>query len=451
MKITFLGAVEEVTGSKYLIEQKDTKILVDCGLFQGSYKTSKRNWDEFPLDPASITAVVLTHAHIDHTGYLPLLVKNGFRGKIYCSQATYELCQILLIDNGNIQEENARRFNERKDAQTTMAQPLYTKTDAEYALRYFQVMDYDTAFNIGSFSVILIRCSHIIGSSFVIVSDGKSKLSFSGDLGGPNQLIMKGPSYLKQTDYLVLESTYGDRLHEEGDPIGMLGQIINDAVAHSGIVLIPAFAVGRTQTLLYCLYQLKQKKIIPDIPVFLDSPMAISVTELFCDFPEDYTLPEVLCKDILNVAIPTPSVENSKHLDNLKGSAIIIAGSGMMEGGRMLHHLKNYISDPKCTLVLVGYQAEGTRGSDLFGGTKEIKLFGQTYEVHAKIKILDLFSAHADYKEILEWLSHFEQAPKKTFLTHGELESAQSLKEKIEQRLGWKVIIPKLKESFDLD
>lgn len=451
MKITFLGATQEVTGSKYLIEQEDIKLLVDCGLFQGSYKTSKRNWDEFPLDPATINAVVLTHAHIDHTGYLPLLVKNGFRGKVYCSKATYELCEILLLDNGNIQEENAKRFNERKDAQTVAAQPLYTKADAEYALRYFQIMDYDTAFSIGAFTVTLIRCSHIIGSSFVIVSDGKSKLSFSGDLGGPNQLIMKGPSYLKQTDYLVLESTYGDRLHEEGDPIGMLGDIINEAVAHSGMVLIPAFAVGRTQTLLYCLYQLKQKKIIPDIPVFLDSPMAISVTELFCDFKEDYTLPTDLCHEILSSATFTPRVEDSKHLDNLKGSAIIIAGSGMMEGGRMLHHLKNYISDPKCTLVLVGYQAEGTRGSDLFGGAKEIKLFGNTYEVHAKIKTVDLFSAHADYNEILEWLSHFEHGPKKVFLTHGELESAQSLKQKIEQRFGWKVVIPKYQESFDLE
>lgn len=451
MKITFLGAVEQVTGSKYLIEKEDTKLLVDCGLFQGSYQTTKRNWDKFPIDPASINAVVLTHAHIDHTGYLPLLIKNGFKGKVYCSQATFELCQILLIDNGNIQEENAKRFNERKDPKTPAAQPLYTKADAEYALRYFQVIDYDTVFNIGAFSITLIRCSHILGSSFVVVSDGKSKLTFSGDLGGPNQLIMKAPSYLKQTDYLVLESTYGDRLHEDSDRIGMLGQIINEAVKQNGIILIPAFAVGRTQTILYCLYQLKQKKIIPDIPIFLDSPMAISVTELFCDFKEDYTLPTNLCREILGSASYTPRVEDSKQLDNLKGSAIIIAGSGMMEGGRMLHHLKNYISDPKTTVVLVGYQAEGTRGSELFGGAKEIQLFGQRIEVHAKIKTLDLFSAHADYNEILEWLSHFEHAPKKVFLTHGELKSAQALKVKIEQRFGWQVVIPKFEESFDLE
>ena len=378
-------------------------------------------------------------------------MKKGFRGKIYCSQGTFELCEILLIDNGNIQEENAKRFNEHKGDHVPDMQPLYNRTDAEYALRFFQVVDYEAPFKIGAFSITLVRCSHIIGSSFVIVSDGKNKLTFSGDLGGPNQLIMKAPTPLTHTDYLVLESTYGDRIHEEGDPIALLGQIINEAIAHGGMILIPAFAVGRTQTLLYCIYQLKQKKIIPDIPVFLDSPMAISVTKLFCDFKEDYTLPVDLCQDILHTATYTRTVDESKHLENLKGPAIIIAGSGMMEGGRMLHHLQNYISDPNSTLVLVGYQASGTRGSDLFGGAKQIKLFGRMYDVLAKVKVLDLFSAHADYKEILEWLAHFQKAPKKVFLTHGELEAAQALKVKIEQRFGWDVVVPKLKESYDLD
>lgn len=451
MKITFLGAAEEVTGSKTLIEQSDTKLLVDCGLFQGSYKTSKRNADEMSFDPASINAIILTHAHIDHSGYIPLLVKNGFKGKIYCSKATYKLCEILLIDNGNIQEENAKRFNTYKDAKTPESVPLYTRADAEYSLRFFKVIDFDTPLSIGVFRITLIRCSHIIGSSFVIVSDGKNKLSFSGDLGGPNQLIMKGPEPLTQTDYLVLEATYGDRLHQESDPIEALGKIINQTIEHGGTVLIPAFAVGRTQTILYCIYQLKQKKMIPDIPVYLDSPMAISVTELFCDYKDDYTLPVNECKDIMSTATYTRKVDDSKHLDNLNGPAIIIAGSGMMEGGRMLHHLQKYISDPKNTLVLVGYQAAGTRGSEIYGGAKEIKLFGKMYPVKARIKTLDLFSAHADYKEILDWLVNFKKAPKKTFLTHGDLESAQSLKEKIEKRFGWKVVIPKLKESFDLD
>lgn len=451
MKITFLGAAQEVTGSKYLVEQADTKLLVECGLFQGTFKTAKRNWDKFPLDPARIDAVILTHAHIDHSGYLPLLVKNGFRGKIYCSKATFELCKILLIDNGNIQEESAKRYNERKNDQAAPATPLYIKSDAEYALQFFEVIEYDSPFKLGVFTITLIRCSHIIGSSFVVISNGQATLTFSGDLSGSKQLIMQAPSHLKKTDYLVLESTYGDRLHEEGDPIEKLGQVIKEAIQQNGIVLIPAFAVGRTQTILYCLYELKQKKHIPDVPVFLDSPMAISVTNLFCDYNEDYLLPVNLCKSILGVAKATPEVADSKGLANLNGPAIIIAGSGMMEGGRILYHLQSYISDPKNTLIIVGYQAPGTKGSELMGGAKEINLFGNMHEVHAKIKYLDLFSAHADYNEILEWLSHFEKAPKKIFLTHGELESAQSLKQKIEQRFGWEVIIPKYKESFDLE
>ena len=451
MKITFLGAAEEVTGSKYLVESQDTKILVDCGLFQGQYKLTKHNWDEFPLDPARINGVVLTHAHIDHSGYIPLIVKKGFKGKIYCTKATYELCGILLLDNGNLQEESAKRFNERKDPNTPAEQPLYTKADAEYSLQFFQVVEYEKAFNIGVFTIALIRCSHIIGSSLVVVSDGKKTLSFSGDLGSSEQLIMKAPNYLTQTDYLVLESTYGDRLHEKGDPIGVLGQIINKTIARGGMVLIPAFAVIRTQTILYCLYQLKQKKIIPDIPIYLDSPMAKSVNDIFCDFEEDYKLPASLCKEILSIATATNTVEDSKHLDNLTAPSIIVAGSGMVDGGRIIYHLQRYASDPKSTVVLVGYQAIGTTGRDLVDGAKEIRIFGKSYAVHAKIKMINLFSAHADYNEILDWLGHLERAPKTIFLTHGELASAQSLKIKIEQRFGWMVVIPKYQESFDLN
>lgn len=451
MKITFLGAVETVTGSKYLVEHEDTKIMVDCGLFQGGHKMVQRNWEEFPVDPRSIQAVVLTHAHIDHSGYLPLLVKKGFKGKIYCSQATYQLCQILLLDNGNLQEEATKRFNEHRDPSKPVAKPLYTKADAEYSLRFFQVVDVETPFNIGQLKITLIRCSHIIGATFVVISDGKTTLSFSGDLGNPHQLIMKSPLHLTQTDYLVLESTYGDRLHEEGDPIKALGDLINKTVARGGNVLIPAFAVGRTQTILYCLYQLKQKKMIPDIPIFLDSPMGISVTELFCNFKEDHTLPESICKDVFHIATYTRTTEESKGIDHRKGPVIIVAGSGMMNGGRMVHHLQFFISDPKSTVVLVGYQSEGTLGHDLLAGEKKINLFGTLYPVRAKIKTVDLFSAHADYKEILDWLSYFKNAPKKIFLTHGDLESAESLKKKIEQRFGWTVIVPKYLDAFDLD
>lgn len=451
MKITFLGATEEVTGSKYLIEADDIKILVDCGLFQGEKEITKRNWEPFPLDPRAIDALVLTHAHVDHTGYIPLLVKNGFKGKIYCSRGTYELCTIVLVDSGTVMEEEAKNINDKGLAQAAPVVPLYTAEDAKYSLNFFEPIDYDTVVRLGkSLQATLISSGHIIGASFVIITDGKQKLTFSGDLGNPEQLIMKAPPHLKETDFLVLESTYGNRLHEEGDPIAALGNIINETVKKRGVLLLPCFAVGRAQTILYCLYQLQQKNIIPNLPIFLDSPMAISTTELFCKYQDEHTL-GYLCKEVVNVASGTPTVEESKKIDSIAPPAIIIAGSGMVDGGRMIHHLKHFIADPKNTIVFVGFQAQGTHGRELIDGAKEIKIHGTWYPVHIQIKSINTLSAHADYEEILEWLSYFEKKPKKVFITHGELEAAQALKQKIEERFGWPVVIPKYLESFDLD
>jgi len=450
MKITFLGAVEEVTGSKYLIEHEDTKILVDCGLFQGEFK--KHNWDKFPIEPSSIDAVVLTHAHIDHTGYIPALVKNGFRGKIYCSKATLALCSILLIDSGYLQEEDAKNANKEGYSRHHPALPLYTGADAQNSLTFFQVVDYNKILKIGkSLNVTLISSGHILGASFVVISDGKQTITFSGDLGRPNQPVMKSPPHLKKTDFLVVESTYGDRLHEKDDPIEVIGEIVNKTVAKGGVIIIPAFAVGRTQMILYYLYQLKQKKIIPDIPIFLDSPMAINVTNLLCKFKDEHKLPENLCEDVCGIAAYTSTVEESKHIDRIKSSAIIVAASGMASGGRVLHHFRHFISDSKNTILFVGFQAEGTRGRALVDGAKKIKIHGKTYQVNAKIKKIDSLSAHADYNEILEWLGYFESGPKKVFITHGEKESAESLKKKIEEKFGWSVMVPKYLESFELD
>jgi metallo-beta-lactamase family protein len=442
MKITFLGATEEVTGSKYLIENENIKILVDCGLFQGNRENTQRNWDPFPVDPGSINAIILTHAHIDHSGYIPRLIKDGFKGKIYCSEPTYALCSILLVDSGFLQEENAQRINRL---------PLYTVSDAENSLKFFQVINYNTVLNIGSLTITLIRSGHILGASFVVISDGKNTLTFSGDLGRPNQLIMKAPTHLKQTDFLVIESTYGDRLHQEGDPIKVLGELVNNTAVQGGVLIIPAFAVGRTQTILYCLYQLKQQKAIPDIPIFLDSPMAIKVTDLYCRFKDEHKLSISLCKDVFDIAIYTRTQKESKRIDHVEGSAIIVVGSGMADGGRVLSHFKHYISDAKNTIAFVGFQAEGTEGRALVDGAKEIEINGKLYAVRATIKTIDIFSAHADYNEILEWLGYFETNPKKVFITHGEIEAARSLKNKIEAQLGWSVTIPKYLESFELD
>lgn len=451
MKITFLGAVEEVTGSRYLIETEDKKILVDCGIFQaGHNQVNTRNFDSFPIDPSSIDAVILTHAHVDHTGYIPALVKQGFHGPIYCSQATYALCSLLLVDSGSLQENDAKKLNKKMN--NNEAVPLYTKEDAQKSLRFFQVIDYDTDVHIGlSLKVTLICSHHIIGSSFVIISDGKQTLTFSGDLGRPDQLLLKDPTHLKHTDYLVIESTYGDRVHEHGDSIEALGTVILEAMAKKGVLIIPAFAVERAQLILYGIYQLKQKKVIPDIPVFLDSPLGIGVTELFCNFPEELSLSLSLCNKILDVARYTRTAEESKAIDTIHYPAIIIAGSGMADGGRVLYHFKRFIANPKNTVVFVGYQAEGTLGHDLVSGSKQIAIDDAWYPVHADIKIINTFSAHADSNEILQWLGYFENNLKKVFVTHGELEAAQALKKKIEDRFGWSVVVPKYLQTFDLD
>lgn len=451
MKITFLGAVQEVTGSKYLVENNDIKILVDCGLFQGLKELTQRNWDPFPIDPKSIDALILTHAHIDHTGYIPLLVKNGFRGKIYCTRETSQLCAILLLDCGSLQEDEAKYANAKRDPQHPSVMPLYTKLDAENSLKFFQAVDYDTVFSLKSLNITLIRSGHILGSAFIVISDSKQKLTFSGDLGRPEQFIQKSPTHLKQTDFLVLESTYGDRLHQKGDPIKALGEVVNETVSKGGVLIIPSFVVERTQTILYCLYQLKQKKTIPDIQVYLDSPTGIGITDLFCKFQEDLKFPPSLCKEVFATATYVHTVDESKKLDQLTRPAIIIAGSGMADGGRVVHHLQHFISDAKNTVAFVGYQAKGTPGRLLVDGTKEIRIYGTSYEVHAEIKMITALSAHADYQEILEWLSYFEYPPKKVFLTHGEIDSAESLKKKIEERFGWSVIIPKYLDSYNLD
>lgn len=454
MKITFLGGVEEVTGSKYLIEHEQTTLLVDCGLFQGIKENTRRNWDEQPFDPEKIQAIVLTHAHIDHTGYIPALVKQGFKGPIYCSRGTYELCAILLLDSGHLQEEDAKRINIRYEEAKNpkRIEPLYTEQDARRSLEQFKVVDFQTPIDLGgSLTATLIRSGHIIGSSFVVISDGTKKLTFSGDLGRPHQLIMNPPTNITQTDFLVVESTYGDRLHEEEDAIAALGTIINDTVRKGGFVIIPSFAVGRTQEVLYCLYQLKQQNKLPAIPIYLDSPMAIAVTDLFCQFREEMHLESAVCEAMRHLATYSRTADDSKAIDASSGPAIIIAGSGMADGGRVIHHLDKFIADRKNTVVFVGFQAPGTPGRALVDGIKTIQIKGSAHTVHARIELIHSLSAHADYSEILEWLSHFQNAPEKVFVTHGETQSAESLKQKIVERFGWTVIIPKYQESFELE
>lgn len=453
MKLTFLGATGTVTGSKYLIEDGGKKFLVDCGLFQGLKELRLRNWEKLPVDPADIDAVILTHAHIDHSGYLPLFIKNGFKGPVYCSSATADLCDILLPDSGYLHEEDAARANKYSYTKHKPALPLYTQEDAYRALEQIKPVSFGDEHPLSEFlSFKLTHAGHILGAACVHINDGQTKLVFSGDLGRLHDPVMEPPSQIQDADYLVLESTYGDRLHETTDPLDQLEGIIAKTAARGGTVVIPAFAVGRAQGLMYYIYKLKQSGRIPDIPVYLDSPMAISATKLLQEHHAEHRLSKDECAAVCASVIYTKTVEQSKAIYSRNNGmlGVVISASGMATGGRVLHHLKHYIGDPRNTVLLAGFQAAGTRGARLAHGETEIKIHGHLYPVRAEISMLDNISAHADYKEILEWLGHFREAPRKVFLTHGEPEAASSLKFKIEEHLGWNVEIPEYKYDVEL-
>jgi metallo-beta-lactamase family protein len=443
MQLTFLGAVHTVTGSKYLLTINSRKILIDCGLFQGLKELRLRNWENLPVDPGSIDAVIITHAHIDHTGYLPLLVKNGFKGKIYSSDGTKALCAILLPDSGRLQEEEARLANKYGYSKHASALPLYTEDDANTALTHFEIIDFNTPhilFDDCSFE--LFRAGHIIGASFIKIKTHDKSILFSGDIGRPHDPVMKPPSIMQEADYIVMESTYGDRLHDTTNPMSQISKVINQTVARGGSIIVPAFAVGRAQSLLYYISQLKKRNEIPDVPVFLDSPMAISASHILCSHKEDHRLTDEECEDLSKVAKYVNSQTESKQLDAGKTPKIIISASGMLEGGRILHHFSVFAPDPKNTILITGYQAEGTRGALVARGDRSIKVHGEQVSVNAEVVIMTSGSAHADYREMLDWLKNFKKPPQKVFVTHGEYKTSICFKEKIEQELGWKCDVP---------
>lgn len=445
MKLTFLGATGTVTGSKYLVEDDNKKILIDCGLFQGMKELRLRNWAELPVDPSSIDAVILTHAHIDHSGYLPLLVKRGFKGPVYCTSGTADLCDIMLPDSGYLQEEDARRANRYSYSKHKPALPLYTKDDAYNALEHIKPLSYNTDHALSDFlSFKFTQAGHILGASCVTLKNETTTLVFSGDLGRPNDPVIKAPAGIQKADYLVLESTYGDRLHETSDPLKQLERIITNTAARGGTVVIPAFAVGRAQSLMYYIHTLKTQRRIPNIPVYLDSPMAISATKILHTHKGDHRLSDKECADVCGSVIYTQSVEQSKAIYNKNNGlpTVVISASGMATGGRILHHFKHYIGDERNTILLSGFQAAGTRGARLAHGETELKIHGDLHIVRAQVESLDNISAHGDYQEIMDWLGNFQEPPRKTFLTHGEPEAISSFKFKIEEHLGWAVEIP---------
>jgi metallo-beta-lactamase family protein len=451
MKITFLGAVGTVTGSKYLLSFDDKKILVDCGLYQGLKELRLRNWSKLPVDPKTIDAVILTHAHIDHSGYLPLLIKQGFKGKIYCSAGTRDLCEVLLPDSGYLQEEEAELANKFGYSKHKPALPLYTRQDGIDAIKLFHVVSFEKKIQLSSaVSFELLSSGHIIGSSFVKIYYDHSTLLFSGDLGRPNDPVMKPPVNIKEIDYLVLESTYGNRAHETGHPKDYLKDIINKTISRGGSVIIPAFAVGRAQALLYYVYLLKKEKAIPDVPVYLDSPMAIDSTHILLEHRDYIRLSEEECRALNKVAIFVNTAAESQNLSLNKTPKIIISASGMATGGRVLFHIQAYAPDEKNTILFTGYQAMGTRGDRMLRGEKEVKMHGEMTPIKAEVALLSNTSAHADYKEILSWLSHFTKAPKKVFITHGEENAANALKEKIQDRFHWQCVVPHYQQSEKL-
>lgn len=453
MKLTFLGATGTVTGSKYLLNTGSYRVMVDCGLFQGLKQLRLKNWANLPINPKDVDAVVLTHAHIDHTGYLPLLVKNGFSGKVYCTEATRDLCKILLPDSAHLQEEEAEYANRRGFSKHHPALPLYTKADAFKALEMFVAVPFDQDLNIGD--DLTLRFSpngHILGSAFARIHNKKTSVLFSGDIGRPNNILMKAPVQVKQADYLLLESTYGNRLHQRDDPMLKLATIINKTVTRKGVVLIPVFAVGRAQELLYYIHLLKASGAIADnIPVYLNSPMAVDATAIFTKHRGEHRLSKEECAALNRTAHIINSVEESRALNQMKGPMIILSASGMASGGRVVHHLKAFAPKSNNTILFAGFQAAGTRGAALVDGAKEIKIHGEYVPVRARVEIISNLSAHADYLEIIDWLRGFESAPRKTFIIHGEPLAADAMRLHVEEQLHWRTEVPDYLETVNLD
>ncbi|MGV3742494.1 MAG: MBL fold metallo-hydrolase RNA specificity domain-containing protein [Burkholderiaceae bacterium] len=452
MQIQFLGATNTVTGSKHLVSSGKTKILVDCGLFQGYKQLRLRNWDQFPVDPAEINAVVLTHAHLDHSGYLPILVRDGFQGKIYCSEATYDLCKILLPDSGRLLEEDADYANRHGFSKHKPALPLYTEADAHRCLKFFHPIPFGKRIEVsGPFTAEMHHAGHILGAAIVVLRDQHRTLTFSGDLGRPNDPILLPPETIESTDYLVIESTYGNRVQDKSDPGELLAKTIQDTLDRGGVTIIPTFAVGRTQTLLYYLHKLKQTGKIPAVlPIYVNSPMAVDATSIYRKHKSQHCLNPEQCHDVFNVAKMVNSIEDSIWLNQQRRPMVIIAGSGMATGGRVLHHLKAFASDRRNTILFSGYQAGGTRGAAMLAGADSIKIHGEYIPLRAHVAQIANLSAHADRDEIMAWLSHFKSPPKQTFIVHGEPDAADALRRTIEEKKKWRCLVPEYLQRYDL-
>lgn len=455
--LSFWGAVGTVTGSKFLLETDHSRVLVDCGMFQGLKELRERNWQEPPFDPRSLDAVLLTHAHIDHTGFLPRLVRQGFQGPVFCSRGTADLLKILLPDAGRLQEEEADYRNRHQVTKHKPALPLYTEKDALATLKLLRPVANtgDTVAVAAGVNAGFHVAGHILGSSLILVDVQQAgvdragrRILFSGDLGHYDQPILRDPVSPPNCDYLLIESTYGDRLHDPENPKDALRRIINDAAERNSPVLIPAFAVGRTQEIIYLIRELEEEKSIPILPVCVDSPMAAASTRAYANRSEeqDEDYASVLARPQhplrTHLMVLCSSKQESKQLNEAQGARVIVSASGMMTGGRVLHHALRLLPDPNATLVFVGYQAAGTRGRRILNGEKEVKILGQWVPVRCRVERINSFSAHADWQEIIHWLERMEAAPRHVFVTHGEAGASDSMAGHIRERFGWDVTVP---------
>ena len=460
VKVRFLGAAGTVTGSRFLLEIGSLKVLVDCGLFQGMKENRLRNREPFPIPAESIDIVLLTHAHIDHSGYLPKLIKEGFNGPVYLTEASLELVKILLLDAGKLQEEEARFAKKKGYSKHEDPQPLFTREDAEKVFPHLKPISFNQEVKIDErVTVTAYNAGHILGAAILklqIKGDNQEKrIIFSGDLGRNKDPILNPPAEIPFADVLFLESTYGNRTNESVGIDGQLGKIIQDTYYGGGVSLIPSFAVGRTQMLLFYLHRLQQKGLIPQIPIYVDSPMAIDVTGLYKHFPDYHHLGPSLEDNVSNPFQHKNlhyyrDQESSISLNNVKGDAIIISASGMATGGRILHHLYHRLPNEQDSLIFVGYQAEGTRGRKLLDGEETCRIYGIDIPVKAKTHFVDGLSAHADQTELVDWCNNFLSKPKLTFLVHGEPKASEELAGILHNKLKWNTICPKYLESFQL-
>lgn len=451
-EIQFLGGAGTVTGSKYLISYNDKKVLVDCGLFQGLKSLRLKNWDRFLIDASKIDAVILTHAHIDHSGYIPRLIKEGFRGKIYSTAATKDVCNILLPDCGYLVEEEAAYLNKSGRTKHKPAFPLFTLKEAEDSLKYFEAVPLHEKINISpNLSFEFQYAGHILGAASVTISAHGRKIAFTGDVGRLQDVVFYPPEPLPQVDYLVTESTYGNRLHKDTDPMEDLEAVVNETFQRQGVVVIPAFAVGRAQTIMHYLSVLRKQNRIPKMPMFMNSPMATSFSEVFCKYKKLHKLSGPECADIDNVMTFVKTSEESKALNERKGPMLIISASGMLTGGRVLHHLKAFAPFPQNTILLTGFQSAGTRGEALERGAKEIKIHGAYVPVNAHVRVLDNMSAHADYKELIEWFKKSKINPRKVFITHGESSAADEFRRRLAETFTWDCKVPEYGEKVRLE